>query len=67
MTQSIKAGEIPADMQFEIVCQALHAAQESVLRTGDTNEMEKAARAMAEVGVRARKVVDGVSLGPDPS
>lgn len=60
MIEAIKAGDIPHDIQREVIQQAVVLAADTARQAGD-GDAKKAARAVAEAGVLAWQILNGVS------
>ena len=65
MSQAIKAGDIPHDIQRDVILHAVQAAAEVARKMSD-GDVEKAARAVAGAGVLAWRIVNGFSSSHSP-
>lgn len=59
MSEAIKAGDIPQEIQRDVILQAVLAAVDVARQAGD-GDVEKAARAVVEAGVLAWLVLNGI-------
>ncbi|WP_175207197.1 hypothetical protein [Achromobacter anxifer] len=67
MSKAIEAGEIPHDIQHDVISQAVLAATEAARLAADGDAL-KAARAVAEAGALAWLVLNGFTpASPSPS
>ena len=60
MSEAIKAGDIPHDIQRDVIQQAASLAADIARQAGD-GDAKKAARAVVEAGVLAWQVLNGVT------
>lgn len=66
MSEAIKAGDIPHDIQRDVILQAVLAAGNVARQTAD-GDPGKAARAVVEAGVLAWRVLNGITPSVVPA
>lgn len=67
MSKAIKAGDIPHDIQRDLVLQAVLAVATAAIQVAD-GDAKYAARAVAEAGVAAWRVLNElIQMSPSPS
>lgn len=65
MSEAIKAGDIPHDIQRDVILHAVQASADVARKMSD-GDVEKTARAVAGAGVLAWRIVNGLSSSHFP-